>query len=48
VYFYGAFDIENPKNDNVFKVNGHRFKIYINNFPTKDKSISLGDAVYKD
>jgi len=27
VYPYGAFDIENPKNDNVFKVNGHRLKL---------------------
>lgn len=48
VYFYGAFDIENPKNDNVFKVNGHRLKTYFNNFPTEDESIGLGDAVYKD
>jgi len=27
VYLYGAFDIENPKNDNVFKVNGHHLKV---------------------
>jgi hypothetical protein len=26
VYPYGAFDIKNPKNDNVFKVNGHCFE----------------------
>jgi hypothetical protein len=28
VYPYGDFDIENPNNDNVFKVNGHRLKAY--------------------
>jgi hypothetical protein len=27
VYLYGAFDIENPKNDNVFKANGHHLKV---------------------
>jgi hypothetical protein len=25
-------DIENPKNDNVFKVNGHGLKVYFDNF----------------
>jgi hypothetical protein len=32
VYPYGACDIENPKNDNVFKVNGHRLNVYFDNF----------------
>jgi hypothetical protein len=32
VYPYGACDIENPKNGNVFKVNGHRLKVYFDNF----------------
>jgi hypothetical protein len=31
---YRAFDIENPKNDNVFKVNGHRLKAYFDSFPS--------------
>ena len=48
VYPYGAFDIENPKNGNVFKVNGHRLKAYFDNFPSEDESIGLGDPVYKD
>jgi len=47
VYPYGAFDIENPKNDNVFKVNGHRLKAYFDNFPSENKSIGLNDLVYK-
>ena len=41
VYPYGVCDIENPKNGNVFKVNGHRLKV-------ENDSIELGDPVYKD
>ena len=48
VYPYGAFDIENPKNDNVLKVNGHRLKAYFDNFPSENESIGLNDLVYKD
>ena len=48
VYLYGAFDIENPKNDNVFKVNGHRLKAYFDNFPSENESIDLGNPIYKD
>jgi len=48
VYPYGAYDIENPKNDNVFKVNGHRLKVYFDNFSVENDSIELGDHVYKD
>ena len=48
VYPYGACDIENPKNDNVFKVNGHRLKVYFDNFPCENESIGLTDPVYKD
>jgi len=45
VYPYKAFDIENPKNDNVFKVNGHRLKAYFDNFPSENESIGLNDLV---
>jgi uncharacterized protein YxjI len=48
VYPYEAFNIENPKNGNVFKVNGHRLKAYFDNFPSEDESIGFGDPVYKD
>jgi uncharacterized protein YxjI len=48
VYPYRAFDIKNPKNNNVFKVNGHRLKAYFDNFPTENESIGLNDLVYKD
>ncbi|KAL9375097.1 hypothetical protein Peur_031976 [Populus x canadensis] len=47
VYPYGAFDIENPKNDNVSKVNGHRLKAYFDNFPSENESIGLNDPVDK-
>jgi len=47
VYPYGAFDIENPKNGNVFKVNGHRWKAYFDNFSSENKSIGLNDPAYK-
>jgi mRNA-degrading endonuclease HigB of HigAB toxin-antitoxin module len=47
VYPYEAFDIENPKNNNVFKVNGHRFKAYFDNFPSENESIGLNDPIYK-
>jgi len=47
VYPYGAFDIENPKNDNVFKGNGHRLKAYFDNFPSENESIGLNDPVDK-
>jgi uncharacterized protein YxjI len=48
VYPYRAYDIENPKNDNVFKVNGHRLKVYFDNFLVENDSIELSDLVYKD
>jgi hypothetical protein len=48
VYHYGAFDIENSKNDNVLKVNEHRIKAYFDNFPSENESIGLNDPVYKD
>jgi len=32
VYSYGACDIKNPNNDNIFKVNGHRLKVFFDNF----------------
>ena len=48
VYPYGAYDIENPKNDNVFKANGHRLNIYFEKNLVENDSIELSDPVYKD
>jgi len=47
VYPYRAFDIENPKNDNVFKVNGHHLKASFDNFPSENESIGLNDPIDK-
>ena len=47
VYPYRAFNIENPKNDNVFKVNGHRLKAFFDNFHSENESIGLNDPVDK-
>jgi hypothetical protein len=48
MYPYGACDIENLKNDNVFKVNGYILKVYFDNFSVENDSIELSDPVYKD
>jgi len=48
VYPYRAFDIENPKNGNVFKVNGHRLKVCFDNFHSENESFGLTDPLYKD
>ena len=48
VYPYEACDIENPNNGNVFKVNGHRLKVYFDNFSVENDSTELSDPVYKD
>jgi len=45
VYPYRACDIENPNNDNLFKVNGHRLKAYFDNFPSENESIGLNDPI---
>jgi len=47
LYPYRAFDIENSKKNNVFKVNGHHLKAYFDNFPSENESISLNDPVDK-
>ena len=47
VYPYGALDIENSKNDNVLKVNGHRLKAYFDEFPSENESIGLNNLIDK-
>lgn len=46
VYLYEVFDIENPKNSNVFKVNGYCLKAYLDNFYNENEFIDLSDLVY--
>ena len=47
VYFYGAIDIENPKNGTVFKVNGQRLKPFLENHVSNKEFISLSDLCYE-
>ena len=47
VYSYRALDIENSKNDNVLKVNGHRLTAYFDELPSENESIGLNDLVDK-
>ena len=43
VFPHGAVEIENPKNGNVFKVNGQRLKPFLENFVQNEESITLID-----
>ena len=49
VYWYGAIEIENPKNGVTFKVNGQRLKPYLEHHPREeDTEINLGDPPILD
>ena len=48
VYPYGTVEIENPKNGNIFKVNGQRLKPFLDNFIIEVESTTLEDPVYQD
>ena len=47
VFPHGAIEIENPKNGNIFKVNGH-LKPFLDNFSQKEESINLENPIYQD
>ena len=42
-----VIEIENPKNGNIFKVNGQRLKQFLENF-SQEESINLEDPIYQD
>ena len=42
---HGAFEVENPKNRNVFKVNGHRLKPYLENVVAEVETLDLEDPI---
>ena len=44
VFPYGAIEIENCKNDNIFKVNRQLLK----NFSQEEESINLENPIYQD
>ncbi|XP_024042827.1 uncharacterized protein LOC112099637 [Citrus clementina] len=45
---YGAIEIENPKNSDLFKVNGQRLKPFLELRTPKIEEILLDDPVYQD
>ena len=47
VYPYGAIDIENPRNGNVFKVNGQRLNPFLENQALEEESVSLSNPCYE-
>jgi hypothetical protein len=48
VYPYGTVELLNPRNGNIFKVNGQRLKPFFEKFPSEGMSIPLNDPVYQD
>nr|XP_034903990.1 uncharacterized protein LOC118041005 [Populus alba] len=42
---HGAFEVENPKNGNIFKVNGHRLKPYLENVVAEVETLDLEDPI---
>ena len=48
VFPHGAIESENPKNGNIFKVNGQRLKPFLEKFSQEEESINLEDPIYQD
>ncbi|KAI3453437.1 hypothetical protein Pfo_010100 [Paulownia fortunei] len=46
VYPYGAIDIENPRNSNIFKVNGQRVKPFLENQFSQEEILFLSNPCY--
>ena len=47
VYSYGATDIENLKNSNIFKVNRQRLKPFLDNQILQEEVLYLSDPCYE-
>ena len=48
VYPHGAVEVENPKNGDVFKVNGQRLKPFLDFCISEREEILLKNPVYED
>ena len=48
IFSYGAIEITNPTNGNVFKVNGQRLKPFLENFEKEEMVEELVNPVYQD
>jgi hypothetical protein len=46
VFAYGAVELENPKNGDVFKVNGQRIKPFLEGFTPELEIVQLDDPDY--
>ena len=46
--YHGAIEIENPKNGDMFKVNGQRLKPFLELEPPEVEEVLLEDPVYQD
>ena len=42
---HGAFEVENPKNGNVLKVNGHQLKPHLENVVAEVETLDLKDPI---
>ena len=48
VFPYRTVEVEDPKNGNIFKVNGQRLKPYLGRCVPEDETVSLNEPVYQD
>jgi hypothetical protein len=49
VFSHGAIEIQSIETNKVFKINGHRFNLFVENFKgIVGKKIKLVDPIYKD
>lgn len=48
VFPFGAVEVEDPRNGNVFKVNGQRLKPFLESIALQDETIGLEDPVYHE
>ena len=48
VYTHSAIEIENPKNFDMFKVNGQHLKPFLELEPPKVEEVLLDDPIYQD
>ena len=46
VFPHGIIEVENLKNDNIFKVHGLRLKPLLDNFSHEEESINLENPIY--
>ena len=47
VFSHGAIEIYDPKNENVFKVNGQRMKPFLESVPEANAAMGLLDPMYR-